>query len=217
MRSDRQRTDAGPSSSLEVEITFDVDDATALPDWGGVDSVAAVDAPEIRKLDARYFDTAGRDLALARYALRRRAGGPDEGWHLKGPRVGDGRIEIGWPLDDAPTTAVEQESVPAVIREYVATIAPGALMPLARIRNHRTAYVLRAADGGVLAEFVDDRVSSIDERSGRERAWREWEVELGPSAPPDPEEFFTAVRAAVAAVGGRAASSDSKLARALGF
>ncbi|MBM3716452.1 MAG: adenylate cyclase, partial [Actinobacteria bacterium] len=89
----------------------------------------------------------------------------------------------------------------------------------ARVRNHRTAYALRDADGGMVAEFVDDRVRARDERSGTESSWREWEVELGPAGPEDAAQraaFFAAVDAAVFAAGGRPASSGSKLARALG-
>ena len=92
----------------------------------------------------------------------------------------------------------------------------GELRPLARIRNLRTAYHLLDADGGVVAEFVDDRVRALDERSGVEQEWREWELELGAAAPGDPAEIFAAVEAAVTAVGGRVAASDSKLARTLG-
>jgi hypothetical protein len=71
----------------------------------------------------------------------------------------------------------------------------------------------------MIAEFVDDRVRARDERAGRETAWREWEVELGPAAPADDagrDAFFAAVDAAVGAVGARVSASDSKLGRALG-
>jgi hypothetical protein len=86
---------------------------------------------------------------------------------------------------------------------------------LARIRNRRTAYALRDAAGEVIAEVVDDCVRARDERTGAESSWREWEIELGPAAPADHAAFFAAADALVAAVGGRVAASDSKLARAL--
>jgi hypothetical protein len=68
-----------------------------------------------------------------------------------------------------------------------------------------------------VAEFVDDRVSATDVRTGVVREWREWEIELGDAAAADPRAFFAAVEAAVRAAGGRAAASASKLARALGY
>ena len=72
---------------------------------------------------------------------------------------------------------------------------------------------------GILAEMVDDRVRTRDEQRGMEQAWREWEIELGPAAPEDADAcaaFFDAVTVAAYAKGAREASSDSKLARALG-
>ncbi|QIG40921.1 CYTH domain-containing protein [Microbacterium sp. 4R-513] len=209
----------GPSSSLEVELKFDVDDATPLPDWTGLPGITSVSDPEPRDLDARYFDTDDLALAHAGYALRRRSGGPDAGWHIKGPREeGGGRTEQHWPLTG-------DETLPAAVHEAVRSAVPQAtdasLSPLARIRNARTAYHLRDAEGGVVAEFVDDHVVATDERrgGGAEQAWREWELELGPAAPTDPDEiaaFFAAAERVMTAAGARPAASDSKLARTLG-
>ncbi|MBW1637586.1 CYTH domain-containing protein [Microbacterium resistens] len=200
-----------PQRTVEVERTYDVDADTPLPDWSGVPGVLEVGAGERRALDARYLDTADAALARAGVAVRRRTGGPDEGWHVKGPRDGDARIELGWPLG-------ENEEPPSAVREALTRWTSEPLLPFARIENSRTAYQLRGAEG-VVAEFVDDRVRATDVRGGVERSWREWEVELGPAGPTDPAArtaFFAAVERAVHAAGGRAASSDSKLARALG-
>lgn len=203
-----------PVRSVEVELTFDVDDGTPLPDWSLVPGIAEVAPPELRILDARYHDTDDYALARAGYALRRRTGGPDAGWHIKGPRVGDARVELAWPLGDDP-----DEPVPGPVRATVATVTDAALRPIARIRNDRTAHLLLDVDGGVIAEFVDDRVEATDERAGVVRRWREWEFELGPAAPTDADaraQLFTSVDAAVRAAGARDAASDSKLARTLG-
>lgn len=207
-----------PSQSLEVEITFDVDADIEVPDWTEVSLVARVAEPEVRELDAVYYDTADYVLGRAGYALRRREGGPDAGWHLKGPREGSGRMETGWPLD-ARAGAASVAHVPAEIVAHIADLTTDALVVIARIRNTRTAYALLDADGGVLAEMVDDRVRASDERRGIDRAWREWEIELGPAAPHDADartSFFDAVTVAAYAAGACEASSDSKLARALG-
>ncbi|WP_374312594.1 CYTH domain-containing protein [Microbacterium sp.] len=203
-----------PTRSVEVELKFDVDAGVAVPDWSAIPGVSAVSAGEVRSLDATYLDTADAALARHGYALRRRTGGPDAGWHIKGPRGADGgRVELHWPLG-------EPGVVPAGARAELAAVAgDAALTPLARIRNERTAYELTDSSGGVVAEFADDHVRTRDERSGAEREWHEWEIELGPAAPADPQwraTFFAAVEAAALAAGGRAAASDSKLARALG-
>jgi inorganic triphosphatase YgiF len=210
-----QAASSEPSRSIEVERKYDASDDTTLPDWSALPGVARVGAPEVRELDARYFDTEALDLARARVALRRREGGPDAGWHVKASAAA-GRTEWGWPL---ALEADAEAGVPAAIADAVAPWAAPPFTPLARIRNTRTAYALRDADGGLVAEFVDDRVRGRDERAGSESAWREWEVELGPAAPSDESEraaFFTAVDAAVAAAGGRPAASESKLGRVLG-
>ncbi|MER7797699.1 CYTH domain-containing protein [Microbacterium sp. NPDC096154] len=215
----QERPDPGrPSRSVEVERKFDVDAGTPVPDWADVPGVASVTPGEPRHLDALYLDTSDLALARAGIALRRRTGGPDAGWHIKGPLIDGGRTELGWPLG-------ESDDVPAAVREELAPVTADALLPLARIVNDRTAYALLDAGGGVLAEFVDDHVRTWNLRAGADaepafqREWHEWEIELGPAAAEDAgwrEAFFAAVADAAFAAGARAASSASKLARALG-
>ncbi|MDQ1128909.1 CYTH domain-containing protein [Microbacterium sp. SORGH_AS_0888] len=203
---------AEPAHSVEIERSYDVDDSVALPDWAVLPGVSRVDEAEVRELDARYLDTDDLALGRARTALRRRTGGPDEGWHVKVSGV-EGRHEWHWPLGDG-------DDVPAELAALLADTATGPFTPLARIRNRRIAYALRDADGAVVAEMVDDHVTATAERTGRVTSWREWEVELGPAAPDDPQwqaAFFEAVDGLVAAAGGRVAASDSKLARTLGL
>ena len=201
-----------PTRSFEIELKFDVDDDTPLPDWSAVPGVASVGAPEPRELDAQYFDTAEFALAAAGYAMRRRSGGTDAGWHVKGPRIGGGRVELGWPLGESAA-----DDVPDGVRAALAEVTDAELRPIARILNSRVAYALRSADGGLIAEFVDDRVTATDLRNDVVRSWREWEVELAAAGPADPRAFFASVQAAVVAAGGRPAASASKLARALGY
>jgi len=210
---------AEPTRSLEIEQKYDVDADTPLPDWSALPGVAQIGTPEPRELDARYLDTADARLAAARAALRRRTGGPDEGWHLKQVTPA-GKLETHWPLEaaDAPVASAEP-IVPDAIVAAIASLAQPPFGVVARIRNARTAYALRDAAGGLVAEFVDDRVVATDVRRGVDTSWREWELELGPAAPADADEiaaFFAAADALVTAAGGRPAASDSKLARALG-
>ncbi|WP_309103749.1 CYTH domain-containing protein [Microbacterium sp.] len=200
-----------PTRSVEVERKYDVDAATPLPDWDAIPGVEAVTAGEPRALDARYLDTVDGALSRSGVALRRRTGGPDAGWHVKGPKEGDGRLELGWPLGD-------DDGVPEAVVAAISRWTALPLVPLARIENDRTAYLLPGPDG-VVAEFVDDHVRATDLRTGRQREWREWELELGPAAPADAEgreAFFSAAERAIRAAGGRDSASGSKLARALG-
>lgn len=201
-----------PSRSLEVERKYDVEDATLPPDWTAAPGVASVDEAELRELDARYFDTEDLALASAGVALRRRSGGPDEGWHVK-TAAAEGRHEYHWPLGD------DGEPVPDAVARAVTEWAAPPLLPLARIRNTRTAYALRDRAGGLVAEFVDDRVTATADRSGAVTRWREWEFELGPAAPTGAAEraaLFAAVDDLVAGAGGRPAAYESKLRRAIG-
>ncbi|MGO1266594.1 MAG: CYTH domain-containing protein [Microbacterium gubbeenense] len=196
-----------PERSVEIEKKFDVDAGTPVPDWTEVAGVSRVSAGEDRHLDAGYLDTTDMRLAKFGVAVRRRVGGPDAGWHIKGPLVNGGRLEIGWPLSD---------EIPGELTDELAEWTTDPLAPLARIVNDRTAYDLLDADGRVIAEFVNDRVRASDLRGGVDREWCEWEIELGPAAPEDVDAFFADIERVALASGGRPASSASKLARALG-
>ncbi|MFW6599189.1 CHAD domain-containing protein [Propionibacteriaceae bacterium Y2011] len=165
----------------EVERKFEVSGDLPLPSLDEVADVATVDEPVVHQLAATYFDT--EDLALAAHhvTLRRRTGGEDAGWHLKLPAGLDTRHEIQLPLGRAVRT------VPTALRVAVQLYARGAaLAPVAVLETHRTVHRLRDADGVVLAEVSDDRVTARTSvpATGQARAteviseWREWEVEL---------------------------------------
>jgi inorganic triphosphatase YgiF len=202
-----------PTRFTEIERKFDVDAGTAVPSWTQVPGVVSVTPGEERHLDALYLDTADLVLARSGVALRRRTGGPDAGWHIKGPLVDGARLELGWPLGEGED---DEQRVPDAVRAELSQWTTAELEPLARIVNDRTAYELLDDAGGVVAEFVDDHVRTVDLRAGDEREWHEWEIELGPAAPADREAFFDAVARAAFAAGAGEASSASKLARALG-
>ena len=55
-----------PSTSryLEVERKFDVDESTQPPSLTGIAEIGRVERAETQALDAVYFDTAARDLAI---------------------------------------------------------------------------------------------------------------------------------------------------------
>jgi CHAD domain-containing protein len=144
-----------------------------LPDLNGVVSGVTVTPPEAVRLETVYFDTP--DLRLARWgvSLRYRAG---EGWTLKLPPStppGAGLLErdeitfSGGPKKP-PAAAV------ALVRAYV---RKSELIPVARLSTIRRRVRLMAADGGRLAEVVDDEVSVRDGRRVAAR-FREIEVEV---------------------------------------
>src|ERR1700759_1103653 len=93
---------ASTSRYLEVERKFDADESTQPPSFDGIADVGRVAHAETQSLDAVYFDTPSRDLALNRVTLRRRTGGLDAGWHLKLPAGPPAPTRVGGPVDAPP-------------------------------------------------------------------------------------------------------------------
>jgi inorganic triphosphatase YgiF len=206
-------------ASVERERKFSVHGLFRLPDLAAADiGVSAVnDAPPVR-LRATYFDT--DDLRLARdgITLRRREGGPDEGWHLKLPVTGAGRgtrEELHLPLAAAASDAGR---VPAELADLVTAYVRNAeLAPVATLVTERTARLLEDADGRTLAELVDDTVSVVggEEPADGERVvarFRELELELRDATADEAE----AIAAALVAAGAEEGEFVPKAVRALG-
>ena len=104
--------------------------------------------------------------------LRRRDGDDDTGWQLKVPDA-DGRVEIRTSLTDTP---------PTELTEVLTGLRLGKpLVNVATIRTVRDRYRITDTERHQLcAEVADDHVrASVDHRL---LAWREIEVELGPTA-----------------------------------
>jgi CHAD domain-containing protein len=163
----------------EIETTYDVDEAAALPALDGLPDVDHVDGPRSVRLEARYFDTEDQALGRRGITLRRRTGGDDEGWHLKLPVTG-ARQEIQAPLGrtvHTPPLALRRV-VQGVLRDQV-------LGQVATITTERTTASLLGASKSLLAEVCDDRVTAT--RAGpdgtEDHAWREWEVEVHGARP----------------------------------
>jgi hypothetical protein len=212
------------TSTIEIERKYDVIEPAGEPAFVGVGPIAVVESPEVRELDAVYYDTADLALARARVALRRREGGPDAGWHIKRD-VEEGRSEQHWPLGgdggvDAGDSGGEgKASVPAALLEEVRELTGGAaLVPVARVRNHRVVRRLLDAAGYPVAEHCDDHVTAENLLTGGTQSWREWEVELAAAAPDSRKartELLDGLEAVVLAAGGIVATSSSKLERTL--
>ncbi|PJJ72630.1 CHAD domain-containing protein [Diaminobutyricimonas aerilata] len=195
------------SRSLESERKYDVDDRIAVPPLARFGEVHPEETVILR---AVYFDTERRDLARRLITLRRRAGGGDEGWHIKLPaRLG--RVELHAPLADEP---------PAELLTHVAGVLRGRpLREVARLSTSRTVTRVHGDDGEPLFEVADDLVSATDVGTGILRIWREWEVELLSGAPEGGKKraaLLDAVQRELETAGAEPASSASKLARALG-
>ncbi|GAA4181046.1 CYTH domain-containing protein [Gryllotalpicola koreensis] len=207
------------AGKVEIERKYDVDAAARVPSLVGAGRVAAADEADAFDLDATYYDTPDLTLANARVAVRRRLGGHDAGWHIKWPPLAEGRREQQFELGD-------DEGVPDDVRVALGElIGDAALVPIARVRNHRVATVLRDAAGEALVELADDHVVATDLREGpgygTERRWQEWEAELLPGGAvgeaSDRAALLDAIEERLVAAGARSPSSGSKLARALGL
>jgi CHAD domain-containing protein len=168
------------SRHVEVERKFEVVDSPVTPSFDGIAAVARVEKLPAQTLAAVYFDTPGHDLAAKKITLRRRTGGPDDGWHLKLPAGPDRRTEVRAPL---AALDGDVEDVPEELVDVVrAIVRDRPLAAVARITTARQAHLLYSGDGAVLAEFCDDQVTAWSAGSGdgqaTEQRWREWEVEL---------------------------------------
>lgn len=199
--------------SLEIEVKFAADPDLQVPALTALAEVVSADGPEIRNLSAMYHDTADLKLTRSKRTLRRRTGGPDEGWHLKVPAE-SGRLEFQGPLGE------EGARPPAAVLGPVrALIRDEELAPIARVDNERHVWLLKDAAGATIAEFCDDHVTAASLLpGGEETSWREWELELTDTVAGTTrgEVLLRHAREVFLAAGARESESPSKLATALG-
>jgi CHAD domain-containing protein len=192
----------------ETERKYEAGSAPfALPSFDGLPGVASVSDVRQDTLEAEYYDTGDLRLIGAGVTLRRRAGGADEGWHLKLPAGQDTRRELRRPLTDHDTT------IPAELTELVLAYTRGEpLRPVAHISTVRRSQTLLGPDGRSLAEVAADDVTS--ESLGQTTtitSWQEAEVELTGGG----MDLLKAADRLLRRSGLRPASTPSKLARAL--
>jgi inorganic triphosphatase YgiF len=184
---------------LEVERKFEADASFALPSLDGLPGVASVAPPVVYQLDAIYFDTADLALHRSRVTLRRRTGGPDEGWHLKLPVNVDTRRELHEPLSPAVPPRLA-----AAVKELT---ADQPLQAIATLSTERTVRRLASSDGTALGEVADDAVTArrFPPEGSAGLAWREIEVESADA------DVLTAAGLLLTGAGARPARSASKL------
>jgi inorganic triphosphatase YgiF len=197
---------------LETEQKYDAAADFVLPDLSGLDRRAKATGRHRYYLSATYFDTEDLDLIKNRVTLRRRVGGPDEGWHLKLPVRKDTRQEVRLPL-----SAGEAGTVPAPLAAQVEDITAGRpLHPIAILDTERTVVALTGQAGEPLAEVADDLVTArrLDEPGAEPMTWREIEVEAAEGA--EVAGLMEAAGQALRGAGARRSASASKLGRLLG-
>ena len=183
---------------LERETKWEVDENFALPRLDDVIAGASVERSTV-ELNSAYYDTADGDLQAHGVLLRRRDGDDDTGWQLKVPDT-EGRVEIRASLTDSP---------PAELTDLLTGLRLGKpLVNVATIRTVRERYrITEAKQRELFAELADDHVrASVDHRL---LAWREIEVELGPTAKALPPEIAKLLKKA----GATPSRYPSKLAR----
>jgi inorganic triphosphatase YgiF len=200
----------GLTEHAETELKMEAGPDFAIPDLTGLTSGLTVSEPEVRLLDASYFDTPDQRLATAGITLRRRTGGTDAGWHLKLPVSTGTRRELQAPLGDAAAVPP-----PQLVAQVSGWVRDQPLDVVATLQTRRTVRYLRSEDGTNLAEVADDlvtgRVPGPGNAPGEPVTWREIEVELMTGGP----EILDAARSRLAAAGARPSSSASKLSRLL--
>ncbi|NES26744.1 CHAD domain-containing protein [Micromonospora terminaliae] len=158
---------------VERERKYSGDEGFRLPDLTGCGGVATTSDATVLDLDAVYWDTADLRLARSGYALRRRTGGHDAGWHLKVGAVGGARTEHQFPAgpDDA-------DPPPDLVALFRGASRGRPVAPAARVVTRRRERRLLDAAGRPLAEVAEDDVHAEDLVSGERQAWHELEVEL---------------------------------------
>jgi CHAD domain-containing protein len=196
---------------VEIERKYDVGEAFVLPDLTGLPGVASAPEPVEHTLEAAYYDTTDLRLARARVTLRRRTGGTDAGWHVKLPAAAGARRELHFPLGRATRTPPK-----AVLGPVLGIVRSAPVIQVALLHTRRLVTELRDADGRVLAEIADDRVTGTALPAGPGEAavvsaWREVEVELVDGD----EELLAAAGAALVVAGAEPGRSPSKLSRVL--
>ncbi|MCW3838710.1 CYTH and CHAD domain-containing protein [Micromonospora yasonensis] len=191
---------------VERERKYSGDEGFRLPDLTGCGGVVITSDATAHDLDAVYLDTPDLRLARSGFALRRRTGGHDAGWHLKVGAAGGARTEYQFPA--GPDDTQPPAELAALFR---AASRGDAVAPAARIVTRRRERRLLDAAGRALAEVAEDSVEAHDLVSGERQAWHELEVELVDGD----EATLDAVDARLRAAGARPVPV-SKSQRALG-
>ncbi len=196
----------GDETGIRYDVALDVE----LPPLDRVPRVARVIGLDAYDVEATFVDTSELSLTLAGVTLRRRTGGPDEGWRLVLP-TRSGRFEVPAPLDEAGDAG--PESLRSAVQLF---LRGGELEPLAVVRARTAVHEVLDSRGLVLAEVRDEQITAQTTALLGEqpvpRAWRAWEIRLvGGDL-----NVLSAVSELMEGAGATPAPSGSTLRRALG-
>lgn len=203
-----------PTTHREIEYKLRVHGLFRLPPLAGVSwGAASVEPQPSFTMRNTYYDTGDLTLFRWRVTLRRREGGPDEGWHLKLPVEGafsGARDELRLPLTPG------SNEVPEALAGVVSAFLRGrTLVPVVTLSSERTPALLKDEAGNPTAELVDDTVTVLD-GDRIVAVFREIEVEGIPGSDGEVDEaVLIDVVTALINVGAEP-SSVSKAAAALG-
>ncbi len=198
--------------TVEREVKLAVARAFRLPPLDAlVDSATAVARPR-REVEATYYDTADLSLIRSGVTLRHRTGEPGAPWTVKLPGATSGQTLERPELTFTGPAA----KVPVVALDLVRAYARGrALSPVATVQTARDPVEIRAPDGTVLAEVVDDAVTARVGSRVRRR-FREIEIEAKKDGPRAAEVLSAALERVMSAPGYQEREPLSKVVRALG-
>lgn len=158
---------------VERERKYSGDEEFRLPDLTGCGGVTTMSDATALDLDAVYLDTADLRLARSGFALRRRTGGHDAGWHLKVGAAGGDRTEYQFPAG-----AADSDPPAELVALFRAASRGRPVAPAARITTRRIERRLLDEQGRVLAEVAEDTVEGRDLVTDERQTWHEIEVEL---------------------------------------
>ncbi|HMD95252.1 MAG TPA: CYTH and CHAD domain-containing protein [Trebonia sp.] len=206
---------------LETERKYEAQPGVPLPPLDTLPEVAEVSVPETETLVAEYYDTDDLRLLKAGATLRRRAGGADEGWHLKLPSDPKNGRKSGKKDSAGAASRLEirlpasrpGDPVPDELARLVRVHTRGAaLRPVARLDTRRRTTTLLDTAGTSLAAVMADEVAAqtFGESTTLSR-WNEIEVELTGGGP----RLLRAADKRLRHGGLRPAAYSAKLARAL--
>jgi CHAD domain-containing protein len=196
----------------EVEHKFRVHGLFRVPDLTSAGMVSQVEDRGTIELETAYYDTADLRLVREGMTLRRRIGGPDEGWHLK-LTVPEAAVEVRDELR-LPLAAGDPQTPPPKLLDLVRpVIRHSPVRPVATLRTTRHVRHVFDALGNDAAELVDDTVQVIDGSGQPSAQFRELELELSDNAPSELVEHIVGQLDRSGAVSGE---FISKVVRALG-
>jgi CHAD domain-containing protein len=183
---------------LERERKFDVPADFELPALPGA-------RVQTHLLRATYYDTDDALLQARGVTLRRRVGGPDDGWHLKLPHP-EGRLELH--TDAGPSRPPRELTALTRGLRFDHPLRRRALL-----ETTRRAHQLLTSEGELVAEIADDHVHATVDPTHEPVRWHEVEVELGPAGTADTMDRLAGL---LLARGATPSAHGSKLARAVG-